>query len=134
MITKYKNIIIAAIVVIVVISCLCLYIYIDNLRDEVSSLTSTITERDATINQLSQNINSLKAQIDSLNDTLIITDEYISDIQDIKTEEDIIKDAIYNEVINDETDETKNWFNERLPSNIVNVLNDSNKRMCKDSI
>lgn len=113
---------------------LSVYIYIDTLNNKISNLNVELSEKDKTINSLLENIDDLNTKIKSLNNTITITSDYIEEIAEIRSEEDIIKNAIYEEILNDETDETKNWLNERLPSNITTIINDGNKRMCKDSI
>lgn len=129
---NYKIIVIS--IVTILVAGLITYIYIDSLNDKISDLKVELVDKDNTINSLTRNIELLNTQVESLSNTITITDDYIGEIAEIRSEEDIIKNAIYEEVLNDETDEIKNWLNERLPDRITTIINDGNKRMCKDSI
>lgn len=129
---NYKIIVIS--IVTILVAGLITYIYIDSLNDKISGLKVELSDKDNTINSLTRNIELLNTQVESLSNTITITDDYIGEIAEIRSEEDVIKNAIYEEVLNDETDEIKNWLNERLPDNIITIINDGNKRMCKDSI
>lgn len=129
---NYKIIVIS--IVTILVAGLITYIYIDSLNDKISDLKVELSDKDNTINNLTRNIELLNTQVESLSNTITITDDYIGEIAEIRSEEDVIKNAIYEEVLNDETDEIKNWLNERLPDNIITIINDGNKRMCKDSI
>lgn len=129
---NYKIIVIS--IVTILVAGLITYIYIDSLNDKIADLKVELSDKDNTINSLTRNIELLNTQVESLSNTITITDDYIGEIAEIRSEEDVIKNAIYEEVLNDETDEIKNWLNERLPDNIITIINDGDKRMCKDSI
>lgn len=135
MFKNYKIITAVCIVILLIIlSAVCVNLYIKSLKSQIKDLNNVILERDNTINQLNANIATLKLDIKSIKNTIAITDTYISNIEKIKSEEDAIKNAIYEEVLNDSTGEIKDWFNKKLPSDIFNTINDHHGSVCYDKI
>ena len=130
--TKVKVIILAVTALIIIISAVCIFVYINHLNNKISDLSVTIENQSNEISRLQCNIDSLESEVNTLHETIDITNNYISNIEKVKSDEDVVKQAIYEEVISDE--ETKDWFNEKLPAGIINIINDAaNDGMCKDS-
>lgn len=134
MTTKFKFITVSILSFILVLIGIYTYWYIDCLSNQIENLNAVISDKDKQIVLLQQNIETLNKHVEANNNVVYITNDYIEEITEIKSEEDIIKTAIYEEVLNDETDEIKNWLNERLPDSVATIINDSNKRMCENSI
>lgn len=120
MITKIKIIAAVVAVLIIVTTIICGYIYVNKLNNKINDLTVTVTEQNSVIQSLNCQIEDLEKNIDSFRETINITNDYISNIESIKESESTVKQEIYQEVINDE--ETKNWFEESVPANLIDVL------------
>lgn len=132
MINNTKIIVVSIISVIVMVAGITVYIHINNLNNTINELTSKINEQSNQINQLNQNIDVLEKELESFNSTIEITDDYIEYIEKINTDEDIVKQAIFEEVLNDESDEIKDWLNQKLPENLRQaLLKNSNSLFCK---
>jgi peptidoglycan hydrolase CwlO-like protein len=130
--TNVKIIISVTIVLIAIVGTICIFVYINHLNNKISDLSVTIKNQSNEISRLQCNIDSLESEVSTLHETIDITNNYISNIEKVKSDEDAVKQAIYEEVISDE--ETKDWFNEKLPAGIINIINDANNDgMCKDS-
>jgi predicted PurR-regulated permease PerM len=132
MTTKIKIIVIIVIVLFIVGFYVGLFTYINKLNSKISDLNATITEQNNEIDSLKCNIDSLNKNVKVFGDTLNITSDYISSVKKISSEDTSIKQAIYEKVIID--DSTREWFNETLPADIINVLNNNASiGMCEDN-
>lgn len=130
--TNVKIIISVVIVLIAIVGTICIFVYISHLNNKISDLSVTIENQSNEISRLQCNIDSLESEVSTLHETINITNNYISNIEKAKSDEDAVKQAIYEEVISNE--ETRDWFNEKLPARIINLINDANNDgMCKDS-
>lgn len=128
--TNVKIIISVAIVLIAIVGTICIFVYINHLNNKISDLSVTIENQSNEISRLQCNIDSLESEVSTLHETIDITNNYISNIEKVKSDEDAVKQAIYEEVISDE--ETKDWFNEKLPDNLKQtLLKNSNNLLCE---
>lgn len=133
-ISKIKLIILAILGIGFVVTYIVVYIYINNLKSKVDNLNNTVVEQSKQIEQLNKNIDLMRININSYKNTISITDDYISSINKINSDELAIKNAINNEIVNDEDNSIKEWLNEKIPDNLIHIINDNTNRMCKDSI
>lgn len=133
-ISKIKLIILAILGIGLVITYIVVYIYINNLKSKVDNLNNTVVEQSKQIEQLNKNIDLMRININSYKNTISITDDYISSINKINSDELAIKNAINNEIVNNENNSIKEWLNEKIPDNLIHIINDNTNRMCKDSI
>ena len=133
-ISKIKLIILAILGIGLVATYIVVYIYINNLKSKVDNLNNTVVEQSKQIEQLNKNIDLMRININSYKNTISITDGYISSINKINSDELAIKNAINNEIVNDEDNSIKEWLNEKIPDNLIHIINDNTNRMCKDSI
>ena len=133
-ISKIKPIILAILGIGLVVTYIVVYIYINNLKSKVDNLNNTVVEQSKQIEQLNKNIDLMRININSYKNTISITDDYISSINKINSDELAIKKAINNEIVNDEDNSIKEWLNEKIPDNLIHIINDNTNRMCKDSI
>lgn len=129
---KVKLIVIALVSLAIVVSVICLYVYIDNLNDEISDLNVKVLDQESHINLLNRNIDSLQKNVESLHSSLEITSDYINNLKQIHADESVVKQAIYDEVVSDP--ETNGWYNEALPDSITSIINDYNSKLCQDGI
>ena len=105
---------------------------IDNLKNEIKTLTATVTQQDNEIRLLNNNITALQTNASAITETISITNDYILKIENYRKDESTKKDKIQEAVVNNE--ETRNWYQSALPADIVNIINDAAKSgMCKDS-
>lgn len=133
-ISKIKLIILAILGIGLVVTYIVVYIYINNLKSKVDNLNNTVVEQSKQIEQLNKNIDLMRININSYKNTISITDDYISSINKINSDELAIKNAINNEMVNNEDSSIKEWLNEKIPDNLIHIINDNTNRMCKDSI
>ena len=133
-ISKIKLIILAILGIGLVVTYIVVYIYINNLKSKVDNLNNTVVEQSKQLEQLNKNIDLMRININSYKNTISITDDYISSINKINSDELAIKNAINNEIVNDEDNSIKEWLNEKIPDNLIHIINDNTNRMCKDSI
>ena len=133
-ISKIKIIILAILGIGLVVTYIVVYIYINNLKSKVDNLNNTVVEQSKQIEQLNKNIDLMRININSYKNTISITDDYISSINKINSDELAIKNAINNEIVNNEDNSIKEWLNEKIPDNLIHIINDNTNRMCKDSI
>ena len=131
---KIKLIILAILGIGLVATYIVVYIYINNLKSKVDNLNNTVLEQYKQIEQLNKNIDLMRININSYKNTISITDDYISSINKINSDELAIKNAINNEIVNNEDNSIKEWLNEKIPDNLIHIINDNTNRMCKDSI
>lgn len=129
---KVKFVVIAVIALVIIVSVVCLYVYIDNLNDQVSDLNATVENQKSEIDLLNRNIDHLQKNVESLHSSLEITSDYIKSIKQIHSDESIVKQAIYDEVVSDP--ETNDWYNESLPESITSIIKDYNDKLCQDGI
>lgn len=131
MISLKVKIIAAAIVLLFVIeSVVCVICYIKHLNAKITDLSVTIAEQKNEIASLRCQIDSLEKNIDSLNETINITNDYISSIEKIRENEISTKQEVYNEVINDPL--VKSWYDEEIPSALIDVLLRNSGGLCED--
>ena len=133
-ISKIKLIILAILGIGLVITYIVVYIYINNLKSKVDNLNNTVVEQYKQIEQLNKNIDLMRININSYKNTISITDDYISSINKINSDELNNKNAINNKIVNNENNSIKEWLNEKIPDNLIHIINDNTNRMCKDSI
>lgn len=132
MINRTQLIFGSGIVIVVVIYIITVMGIIDNLKNEIKTLTATVTQQDNEIRLLNNNITTLQKNISAITETVNITNDYILKIESYRKDESTKKDKIYDAVVNNE--ETRNWYQSALPADIVNIINDAAKSgMCKDS-
>ena len=132
MINRTQLIFGTGIVIVVVIYIITVMGIIDNLKNEIKTLTATVTQQDNEIRLLNNNITTLQKNISAITETINITNDYILKIENYRKDESTKKDKIRNAVVNNE--ETRNWYQSALPADIVNIINDAAKSgMCKDS-
>lgn len=132
MINRTQLIFGSGIVIVVVVYIVTVMGIIDNLKCEIKTLTTTVTQQDNEIRLLNNNITTLQKNISAITETVNITNDYILKIENYRKDESTKKDKIYDAVVNNE--ETRNWYQSALPADIVNIINDAAKSgMCKDS-
>ena len=132
MINRTQLIFGSGIVIVVVIYIITVMGIIDNLKNEIKTLTATVTQQDNEIRLLNNNITTLQKNISEITETVNITNDYILKIENYRKDESTKKDKIHDVVVNNE--ESRNWYQSALPADIVNIINDAAKSgMCKDS-
>ena len=132
MINRTQLIFGSGIVIVVVIYIITVMGIIDNLKNEIKTLTATVTQQDNEIRLLNNNITTLQKNISAITETVNITNDYILKIENYRKDESTKKDEIHDAVVTNE--ETRNWYQSALPADIVNIINDAAKSgMCKDS-
>lgn len=127
---KVKTIAAAIVLFFVIGSVVGVICYIKHLNTKITDLSVTIAEQKNEIASLRCQIDSLEKNIDSLNETINITNDYISSIEKIRENEISTKQEIYNEVINDPL--VKSWYDEELPSALIDVLLRNSGGLCED--
>jgi uncharacterized coiled-coil protein SlyX len=120
--TKVKIIIAVVIVLILVVFTAGLFIYINHLNNKITELETVTVEQSHTIETLQSNIDDLNSNLESYHATLVTISDYMSDVEKLKSNESAIKQAVYEEVISNP--DSLEWFNERLPENIISIIND----------
>jgi flagellar basal body-associated protein FliL len=120
--TKIKIIITVIISLIIVVSVICLFVYINHLNNKISELETITIEQTHTIEVLQNNINTLNTNLNTYHETLNTVSDYIESIEQFKSNDSAIKQAIYEEVLSNP--ESMDWFNEKLPDNIISIIND----------
>lgn len=132
MINRTQLIFGSGIVIVVVVYIVTVMGIIDNLKCEIKTLTTTVTQQDNEIRLLNNNITTLQKNISAITETVNITNDYILKIENYRKDESTKKDKVYDAVVNNE--ETRDWYQSALPADIVNIINDAAKSgMCKDS-
>lgn len=131
MINRTQLIFGSGIVIVVVIYIITVMGIIDNLKNEIKTLTAAVTQQDNEIRLLNNNITTLQKNISAITETVNITNDYILKIENYRKDESVKKDKIRDAVVNNE--ETRDWYQSALPADIVNIINDTAKSgMCKD--
>lgn len=130
--TKIKIILAAVAALIIIVSVICVYAYISKLNKTISDMSVTIAEQKNEIDSLNRNIESLEKNIDSLHNTINITSDYIENLKQIHSDESIVKQAIYEEVMSDPV--SGDWYHQELPENILKIIADSNDKLCNEAI
>ena len=122
----------SGIVIVVVIYIVTVMGIIDNLKGEIKTLTTTVTQQDNEIRLLNNNITTLQKNISAITETINITNDYILKIESFRKNEAVKKDKVYDAVVKNE--ETRDWYQSALPADIVNIINDAAKSgMCKNN-
>ena len=120
--TKIKIIITVIISLIIVVSVICLFVYINHLNNKISELETTTIEQAHIIEVLQNNINTLNTNLNTYHETLNTVSDYIESIEQFKSNDSVVKQAIYEEVLSNP--ESMDWFNEKLPDAIISTIND----------
>lgn len=120
--TKVKIIIAVIVVLIIVASVVGLFVYINHLNNKISDLNVTINEQSHVIETLQNEVDSLNTNLIVYHETLSTISDYIENVEKLKSNDSAIKQAIYEEVISNP--ESMEWFNEKLPDNIISIIND----------
>lgn len=132
MINRMQLIFGSGIVIVVVVYIVTVMGIIDNLKGEIKTLTTTVTQQDNEIRLLNNNITTLQKNISAITETINITNDYILKTESFRKNEAVKKDKVYDAVVKNE--ETRDWYQSALPADIVNIINDAAKSgMCKDS-
>lgn len=129
-ISKVKTLILSVVGALVVVSCVVVFIYIKVLNKRIDKLNDTVTSQENEIEGLSCQIKSLENNIESFRNTLNTTNDYINKIKEIQQSDAETKSLIYKEVISNE--DTKEWYDRRLPDNIISIINGTHDGVCKD--
>lgn len=129
---KAQVIALVVLFIVIVTSIISAYVYINSLNNEINKMSVTIANQANDIDSLKCNIDSLNKEIESLGNVISVTDDYISNINQVKDEDSSVKQAIYEQVISNE--KVKDWFNGSLPDDILSIINsDAALGMCEDS-
>lgn len=120
--TKIKIIITVIISLIIVVSVICLFVYINYLNNKISELETITIEQAHTIEVLQNNINTLNINLNTYHETLNTVSDYIESIEQFKSNDSAVKQAIYEEVLSNP--ESMDWFNEKLPDDLISIIND----------
>ena len=120
--TKIKIIITVIISLIIVVSVICLFVYINHLNNKISELETITIEQAHTIEVLQNNINTLNINLNTYHETLNTVSDYIESIEQFKSNDSAVKQAIYEEVLSNP--ESMDWFNEKLPDDLISIIND----------
>lgn len=120
--TKIKIIITVIISLIIVVSVICLFVYINHLNNKINELEITTIEQVHTIEVLQNNVDTLNTNLNTYHETLNTVSDYIESIEQFKSNDSAVKQAIYEEVLSNP--ESMDWFNEKLPDNIISIIND----------
>lgn len=132
MINRTQLIFGSGIVIVVVVYIVTVMGIIDNLKCEIKTLTTTVTQQDNEIRLLNNNITSLQKDVSAITETVNITNDYILKTENYRKDEAVKKDKVYDAVVKNE--EIRDWYQSALPADIVNIINDAAKSgMCKDS-
>lgn len=129
-ISKVKTLILSVVGALFVVSCVAVFIYIKVLNQRIDKLNDTVTSQEKEIEGLSSQIKSLESNIESFRNTLNTTNDYINKIKEIQQSDAETKSLIYKEVISNE--DTKEWYDRRLPDNIISIINGTHDGVCKD--
>lgn len=122
----------SGIVIVVVVYIVTVMGIIDNLKGEIKTLTTTVTQQDNEIRLLNNNIKTLQKNISAITETINITNDYILKTESFRKNEAVKKDKVYDAVVKNE--EIRDWYQSALPADIVNIINDAAKSgMCKDN-
>lgn len=127
--TKIKIIVTVIVSLIIVVSVICLFVYINHLNNKINELEITTIEQAHTIDVLQNNINTLNTNLNTYHETLNTVSDYIESIEQFKSNDSAVKQAIYEEVISNP--ESMDWFNEKLPDNIVQILLENSSLSCE---
>ena len=119
---KVKLIIAAVVSLIIIVSIAGLFIYINSLNSKISELEANSVEQMHTIETLQNDIDSLNTSITVYHETLNTVNDYIENLEKLKLNDSAVKQAIYEEVISNP--ETMEWFNEKIPDNLISIIND----------
>ena len=84
MINRTQLIFGSGIVIVVVIYIITVMGIIDNLKNEIKTLTATVTQQDNEIRLLNNNITALQKNISAITETVNITNDYILKIEKIQ--------------------------------------------------
>lgn len=120
--TKVKIIIAVIVVLIIVASVTGLFVYINHLNNKICDLNVTVDEQSHVIETLQNEVDSLNTNLIVYHETLSTISDYIENVEKLKSNDSAIKQAIYEEVISNP--ESMEWFNEKLPDNIISIIND----------
>lgn len=132
MINRMQLIFGSGIVIVVVVYIVTVMGIIDNLKGEIKTLTTTVTQQDNEIRLLNNNIKTLQKNISAITETINITNDYILKTESFRKNEAVKKDKVYDAVVKNE--EIRDWYQSALPADIVNIINDAAKSgMCKDN-
>lgn len=132
MINRTQLIFGSGIVIVIVVYIVTVMGIIDNLKGEIKTLTTTVTQQDNEIRLLNNNITSLQKDVSAITETVNITNDYILKTENYRKDEAVKKDKVYDAVVKNE--EIRDWYQSALPADIVNIINDAAKSgMCKDS-
>lgn len=132
MINRTQLIFGSGIVIVVVVYIVTVMGIIDNLKSEIKTLTTTVTQQDNEIRLLNNNITALQKDVSAITETVNITNDYILKTESYRKDEAVKKDKVYDAVVKNE--EIRDWYQSALPADIVNIINDAAKSgMCKDS-
>ena len=129
-ISKARTLILSVVGILFALSCVAVFIYIKVLDQRIDRLNDTVTSQEKEIEGLSCQIKSLKSNIESFRNTLNTTNDYINKIKEIQRGDTETKSLIYKEVISDE--DTKEWYDRKLPNNIISIINGTHDGVCKD--
>lgn len=128
MITKIKLAAAVIVLVAVITSVVCMYVYINKLNNKITDFNVIIANQkneiellNNHIDDLSKNIDLLKSNVDLLKNTLSVTSNYVSTVEKAYSDEDALKQTIYEETISNE--EVRDWFSEKLPDDLLDLLN-----------
>lgn len=132
MINRTQLIFGSGIVIVVVVYIVTVMGIIDNLKGEIKTLTTTVTQQDNEIRLLNNNITTLQKNISAITETINITNDYILKTESFRKNEAVKKDKVYDAVVKNE--ETRDWYQSALPADIVNIINDAAKSgVCKNN-
>ena len=129
-INKARTLILSVVGILFALSCVAVFIYIKVLDQRIDRLNDTVTSQEKEIEGLSCQIKSLESNIESFRNTLNTTNDYINKIKEIQRGDTETKSLIYKEVISDE--DTKEWYDRKLPNNIISIINGTHDGVCKD--
>lgn len=127
--TKVKIIIAVIVVLISVVSVVGLFVYINHLNNRISDLNVTVDEQSHVIETLQNEVDSLNTNLIVYHETLSTISDYIESVEKLKSNDSAIKQAIYEEVISNP--ESMEWFNEKLPDNILQILLENSRLSCE---
>lgn len=120
--TKVKIIIAVIVVLIIVAFVTGLFVYINHLNNKISDLSVTIDEQSHVIETLQNEVDSLNTNLIVYHETLSTISDYIENVEKLKSNDSAVKQAIYEEVLSNP--DSMEWFNEKLPDNIISIIND----------
>jgi len=125
---KIKIVILSAIALVVLLLTIGAYFYVSGLNNKILELETTVSSKNDEIHNLNTeidtlkcNIESLEKEVSSLHSTINVASDYLERVENVYTNEDTLKQTIYEEVISNE--EVKDWFSEKLPSDLIDLLN-----------